>query len=75
MAATYKGLPVCCWKCWWKEGSNCYCEKGKEGQPITEERASQCLSFRSKRGMYEQFIPSEMLVITSERNMAKAGVK
>lgn len=70
---TYKGLPVQCWKCWWKEGSNCYSEK--EGQPITEERLASCDSFKNKRGVFEQFIPRKMLVITSEGNMEKAGVK
>lgn len=23
----HKGLPIACWKCWWREGSLCYSEE------------------------------------------------
>ena len=67
-----------CNGCWWRGGERCYNEKiatitikggFREGHLIDQGLQDECLAFhgyKGKRAVYEQVIPSEMLVIMSE---------
>lgn len=58
-----------CKGCWWKEGYFCYLEpvnRSIDGRS-TKLANTKCLSFYSKRSMYENVIPSNLLIIASEQ--------
>ena len=58
-----------CQSCWWKEGTRCY-----EGDPVRSEDGrsiklaiTKCEMYKNKREMLGSLIPTDKLIITSER--------
>jgi hypothetical protein len=79
-----RGIPITCWRCWWREGSHCYNKQFGEMRPdpvrtflqlghdITDEFFLNCQQqdgFRGKRAFLEQFFSKEVLVIASEHTV------
>lgn len=72
-----KKAGVTCRSCWWQEGGRCYAEpcvrmEDNSGRSI-KMADSVCEQHTNKRSVLSQFLPSEMLTISSEEKAKNNG--
>lgn len=80
-----RGIPLVCWRCWWREGRWCYSENAvftgekspeTRGREITAEHFELCRAgraFLSKRGIWDSVLPTGAVTITSEERLRAKG--